>query len=160
MATKDRALHLSEQNNMHTFGIAVKAFIVKGESVLLLRRRDVDPHNAGSWEFPGGRLEITEDLEQGLQREIMEETGLEIEVLIPFEAHTFVRDDRQSIVMITYLCKPKNELIHLSNEHQAYEWVMFDQVIERSKWLSPVMKNFETYTLRALIHNKDDNLKI
>ena len=36
------------------------------------------PHK---WEFPGGKVEENEDLETCLKREILEELGVEIEVL-------------------------------------------------------------------------------
>ncbi len=136
---------------MDTFGIAVKAFIVEAGKVLIVRRRDVDPHNAGSWEFPGGRIEMTEDLPEGLEREVREETGLVVEVLFPFEAHTFVRDDRQFIVMVTYLCKAKDNQIRLSAEHQEYEWVALEEAASRSKWLQPIVENFQNFKLSSFL---------
>jgi 8-oxo-dGTP diphosphatase len=42
---------------------------------LLLIRRGHDPHR-GSWSLPGGRVEAGESVEQAVEREVLEETGL------------------------------------------------------------------------------------
>jgi 8-oxo-dGTP diphosphatase len=44
---------------------------------LLLIRRGHAPH-AGSWSLPGGRVEAGETSEQAVEREVREETGLEV----------------------------------------------------------------------------------
>lgn len=44
---------------------------------LLLIRRGHAPH-AGSWSLPGGRVEAGETLEQAVEREVREETGLRV----------------------------------------------------------------------------------
>lgn len=59
----------------HSVSVAAAIFDDSGESVLLIKRRD-----NGSWEPPGGVLELDETIEDGLRREVREETGAEIEV--------------------------------------------------------------------------------
>jgi len=46
----------------------------------LLIRRGSEPL-LGEWSIPGGMLEIGESLEQGVARELLEETGIEVKVL-------------------------------------------------------------------------------
>jgi 8-oxo-dGTP diphosphatase len=46
----------------------------------LLIRRGSEPL-LGEWSIPGGMLEIGESLEQGVARELLEETGVEVRVL-------------------------------------------------------------------------------
>ncbi|MFC2135133.1 NUDIX domain-containing protein [Bacteroidota bacterium] len=77
------------------FAIAVKALIInsKGE-ILSVKRRPNDVHSSGKWDIPGGRLEHYEENPfDGLKREVMEETGLEVEILNPLQIDHFVRDD-------------------------------------------------------------------
>jgi len=56
--------------------VGVGTIIVKENKVLLLKR--VNAHGEGTWGFPGGHLEFNEELEDCVNREVMEETGLEV----------------------------------------------------------------------------------
>lgn len=59
----------------HSVSVAAAIFDDSGENVLLIKRRD-----NGRWEPPGGVLELGESIEDGLRREVLEETGAEIHV--------------------------------------------------------------------------------
>jgi ADP-ribose pyrophosphatase YjhB (NUDIX family) len=58
---------------------AVAALVVDAEGRLLLGRRAFEP-DLGCWDTIGGFLEEDEDAVAGLRREVLEETGLEVEV--------------------------------------------------------------------------------
>lgn len=58
--------------------IGVGAVVVK-EGSLLMVRRGKEPY-LGRWSIPGGTLEYGEYLTDAVRREVMEETGIEIEV--------------------------------------------------------------------------------
>ena len=89
--------------------------------VVLVRRR-FEPL-AGHWSLPGGALEVGETLEAGVAREILEETGLVVEVggVIEVFDRIMLDDDalagasipaasgqrvRHHYVLIDYLCRP------------------------------------------------------
>lgn len=56
--------------------VSVAGVVVREDGrVLVIRRRD----NA-QWEPPGGVLELDETFEQGVRREVLEETGVSVEV--------------------------------------------------------------------------------
>ncbi|BCS35780.1 DNA mismatch repair protein MutT [Luteitalea sp. TBR-22] len=60
--------------------IVVSAAVIEREGAFLLTRRASGSHLAGTWEFPGGKQEPGESLEQSLVREIREELGCEVAV--------------------------------------------------------------------------------
>lgn len=69
---------------------------------VLLVQRGQDPY-AGSWAFPGGFIEIDEDLCAAARRELREETGIECVQLDQFHAFGAPeRDPRERIISIAY----------------------------------------------------------
>jgi len=84
--------------------------IENGRAVLI--RRGGEPLR-GEWSIPGGTLELGESLEQGVARELLEETGLEVRVLDFLEVfdRIFVEPSAESagprfhFVIVDYLCE-------------------------------------------------------
>ena len=58
--------------------LGVGAVVLRERSLLMVQRAH-DP-GAGLWSIPGGRVEVGEYLIQAVQREVLEETGLRVEV--------------------------------------------------------------------------------
>lgn len=135
---------------MDNFRLAVKAFIIKDGKILLLQRIADSPTRPGTWDFPGGRLEIGENPFEGVQREIKEETSLDIEIVSPLDIHHFTRDDGQSITMIIFLCKPLSDKIVLDEENQAYDWSELDSE-KIPEWLRPVVTKFNKFELARFV---------
>ena len=54
---------------------------------VLVAQRPAGKHMAGGWEFPGGKLEPGEDRWSGLQRELLEELGVEALSGVPVIAY-------------------------------------------------------------------------
>jgi 8-oxo-dGTP diphosphatase len=52
--------------------------LVRADGAFLLTSRPAGKAYAGYWEFPGGKLEVGETVEQALRRELQEELGIEI----------------------------------------------------------------------------------
>jgi len=59
--------------------VGVGGVVIDNGRALLIRRAS-EPLR-GEWSIPGGMLELGETLEQGVARELLEETGLQIRVL-------------------------------------------------------------------------------
>lgn len=120
----------SNQKAQHTPkapGVAAKALIIHDNEVLLLLRCDDDEHCPNVWEIPGGRLEPGEDPHVGLQRETIEEAGININVLEPLDVQHFTRDDGQVITGTIFRCAIADKnTVTLSEEHKDYEWVPLD----------------------------------
>ena len=60
--------------------IEVAAALVFRRGKLLITQRYPEAHLGGLWEFPGGKREEGETIEQCLQRELREELGIEVQV--------------------------------------------------------------------------------
>ncbi len=114
--------------------VGVGAIILRrGRVLLVLRRR---PPAAGLWSLPGGVLEAGERLEDGVRREVLEETGLKVAPLRVFEV--FERILRQEdgrleyhYVLIDYLCRVTGGELRPSDDAGAAEWVRRDDLRRR-----------------------------
>ena len=62
---------------MHRIHVAAAVIRGEGEHVLLARR-PLDKHQGGLWEFPGGKVEAGERVEDALSRELHEELGITV----------------------------------------------------------------------------------
>ena len=60
--------------------ITVVAAIIRRNDRILITQRFNDVHLAGLWEFPGGKVEPGESLDEALRREILEELGIRIQL--------------------------------------------------------------------------------
>ena len=65
--------------------VEVAAGLIYREGRYLIARRNPGVHLAGFWEFPGGKREAGETLEECLQRELFEELNVRIDVPLPFQ---------------------------------------------------------------------------
>lgn len=92
-------------------------------SVLLVKRK-YEPFKDG-WALPGGFVLENENLEQAVQRELVEETGVKINYLE--QLYTFgdlERDPRGRVVSIAYfgLVKPNAFNLRASTDAEEAEW--------------------------------------
>jgi 8-oxo-dGTP diphosphatase len=89
--------------------VGVGGIAIDGDRVLLVRRAG-EPL-AGQWSIPGGALEVGESLAEGVARELLEETGVAVEVIGVVEVLNRIQrlpDGRVKYhyVLIDYLCRP------------------------------------------------------
>lgn len=99
----------------------VGAFVVEREELLLVRRGHAP--SAGDWSVPGGRLEPGETLEAGAAREVLEETGIEVEI----DAFLGVAD-RPGFVICDFLAHPVGGTQRARSDASEVGWFRLDQL--------------------------------
>lgn len=101
--------------------VSVAAAIVRDDDrVLVIQRRD----NA-KWEPPGGVLELEESIEDGLRREVYEETGLDVAVE---RLSGVYKNMERGIVALVFRCRPAQGTPETTPEAAALEWLDAEQV--------------------------------
>lgn len=111
-----------------------RAFIKNGNQFLIIQRHSEDRYKPNLWELPGGKLDQNKDLYNTLHDEILEETGLRVEITQPL-AHIEGRLLSEgpysglAYIGITSICHlTDNPRIILSAEHQNYAWVTINDM--------------------------------
>ena len=86
----------------------------------------------GKWICPGGRLELGEQIQEGIKREVREETHLEIELiepLIPFER--IVRQAGETelhVIYIDYLARLRGGELKPADDVGEAVWVSSEDI--------------------------------
>lgn len=121
--------------------VAMKAVIVHDKKILLLRESAEHDTNtkAGKYQFPGGRIDPGEPFEQGLRREVMEETGMEIEIGQPIFAGEWfpvIKGIPYQIVGMFLICRSQTADVRISDEHDAFIWLA-EEMIPMTEIMAP-----------------------
>jgi|GEM_PF-196395 len=106
--------------------VTCRALVVnEAGELLLLRRSPTDPLHAGTWDLPGGRAEPDERLAETLARETLEECGLKIDTpaLVFATSNPRLAGGGTGTWLFYQTYVPKDTPIHLSFEHDRYQWV-------------------------------------
>lgn len=94
--------------------------LVRADGAFLLTSRPEGKVYAGYWEFPGGKLEAGESVEQALRRELHEELGIDIGPAIPWR-ETLV--DYPHALVRLHFCQVHQWSGALQmRESQTYSW--------------------------------------
>ncbi|MEK7562644.1 MAG: NUDIX domain-containing protein [Patescibacteria group bacterium] len=106
-------------------------------------------HKPDSWDFPKGLVEKGEKPEDAAVRECKEETGIEIKELIfgfketirfffkvkyEYQIKRGFKIGQTVLKFVTYfLAMSETKDVRISFEHEGYEWLTFDEIINRLK---------------------------
>lgn len=90
--------------------------------VLLLQRSKRSKTNPGKWELPGGKIDPGESFDSALNREIMEETGLIVQIL-----HAAGTAEQQvpgwHVIHLVMTGEIVSGTVSISDEHEEFRWV-------------------------------------
>jgi len=123
---------MSSQPASHSVSVAGVIVDDHGRALLIQRR---DNHR---WEPPGGVLELGESIDDGLRREVREETGLDVE---PIALTGVYKNMKRGIIALVFRCKAAGGEPSISDETEAYRWADESDISELAT---------EAYAVRVL----------
>jgi 8-oxo-dGTP diphosphatase len=104
--------------------VSVAAVIRNDEGqVLVIKRRDT-----GSWEIPGGVLELGESIHDGLCREVLEETGI---VIVPRSLTGIYKNLPRQVVALVFRADVASGTPSTTDEASDIEWWPVNRLSER-----------------------------
>lgn len=129
--------------------VGAKGLIVREGKVLLLQEsaQYQDGTERGKWDVPGGRIEAGETVREGLAREILEESGLEVQpgvLLGVFDGFPEIKGEKCHVVRVYFLCTADSGEVKLSDDHSEYCWVTPEEAI-KMKLVDDIAEVLETY---------------
>jgi len=90
--------------------------------VLAIQRRDTD-----EWQPPGGVLELAETFEEGVRREVLEETGISVHVE---RLAGVYKNIPGGIVALVFRCRPLAGSAQPSDETAAVRWLTLTEAAD------------------------------
>jgi 8-oxo-dGTP pyrophosphatase MutT (NUDIX family) len=142
------------------YDFTVGCFIVFDDKVLLVNHPRYD-----MWLPPGGHIELDEDPEEALFREIKEETGLDVEIIatkpdlnfphtkyIYIPAYISVHDANlpHRHIGLTYFGRAKNASHLKSDEHTDTKWFSAEEMDDPSYTMKPEIRHFGKEAIKTV----------
>jgi len=118
MSTNNRRLHVA-------VGV-----IRDGDGRILITQRAKHAHQGGLWEFPGGKLEAGEPVQQALARELAEEVGIQVQSATPLIKINHDYGDRHVLLDVWNVTAFAGQA--RGCEGQAMRWIQPEQLQEFS----------------------------
>ena len=106
--------------------VGVAGIIARGNTVLVLLRSKSDAFLPGAYDLPGGGLGPGEVPDEGIIREVFEETGLRTSVVRKLGTRNYVLSGsgKNDKALVVYLLQVHGESeVILSREHDEYRWI-------------------------------------
>lgn len=125
--------------------IEVVCAIIQSENKFLIAQRSEKMSLPLKWEFPGGKVKKEEDKKAALQREILEELEMQIQIIQELTSVVHHYADI-SITLFPFLCKVKTTNFH-KTEHNEIKWETKENLLKYD-WAAadiPIVK--EVYSL-------------
>jgi len=106
-------------------------------NALVLKRHPASTTNPGKWELPGGKPNKGESFEESLRREVLEETGFEIDMY----RSVGTADQHVSgwhVIHVIVLASIRSGGLAISDEHSEFRWVKVPEIalLDMADWFS------------------------
>ncbi len=106
--------------------IGMTGIALRDNAVLLVLRANAPAR--GTWAFPGGRLEASETVEEGVRRELREECGLRVDVGPCLDVTEYVQRDTEGTpiclwLLHHHLVRVAGGRLRAGDDAEAARWV-------------------------------------
>jgi 8-oxo-dGTP pyrophosphatase MutT (NUDIX family) len=122
--------------------LIVQALIRKntGEYLVIKRAKEVEK---GAWEFPGGRVDPGETVEKALEREVMEETNLKVDIerFVGWGQGFGLKETSGKLVdrfVMFFECKLIKGKLRLCPELSDHKWAALEEFMQFKPLSEPV----------------------
>ncbi|GHH70904.1 NUDIX hydrolase [Streptomyces sulfonofaciens] len=133
LASEGKPRDVSTTERPHSVSVAGVIVDDRGRALLIQRRDN------GHWEPPGGVLEPGETINEALQREVLEETGIKIN--LPATLTGVYKNMTGLIVSLVFRCKAADGAPTTGEETYALRWATREEVTDLAD---------EAYAIRVL----------
>lgn len=109
-------------NDSPRHSVSVTGVVVRPDGLILAIKRADD----GRWVPPGGVLELDESPQDGVVREIYEETGIKVH---PIRLTGVYKNMRLGVVSLAFRCEVIGGEMHTSSESTRVEWISVSDAV-------------------------------
>jgi 8-oxo-dGTP diphosphatase len=109
-------------NDSPRHSVSVTGVVVRPDGLILAIKRADD----GRWVPPGGVLELDESPQDGVVREIYEETGIKVN---PIRLTGVYKNMRLGVVSLAFRCEVIGGEMHTSSESTRVEWISVSDAV-------------------------------
>ena len=103
----------------------VAGIIRNNDNKILIAQRNIKKSQGGLWEFPGGKIENDETMEEAIVREIKEELDMDIVFESYFDEKKYIYPEKE-INLIALNCRIIGEKYKVL-EHEKVEWITVEE---------------------------------
>jgi 8-oxo-dGTP diphosphatase len=129
----------------------VDGIVLKNNKILLVKRESF-LSEGGKWGVPGGYLDRDENLIQGVEREVFEETGYRVTNVKLFTVldNPKRRNDEKQNIGFVFICDAEEKEGEADKESTEQKWFDFDNLPDQEEIAFDHLQIIETY-----LKNKD-----
>jgi 8-oxo-dGTP diphosphatase len=131
----------SKSDSKKMMRVSLTVIFNDDNKILLVKRNEDDSWCPNCWALVGGKIEKNESPEEGLEREVKEETKID---LVKYKLKKIIKEN--NVLQYLYLSKINNDFVELNGEHSDYKWYTLDEVKKLNN-VVPELINYIKYVI-------------